>query len=93
MDPVSIGIIAVCIVIIIICLIIIGIYWLASTRRPDWADKLIKLGEKLKEIEEKGKLGDGDCGQLRKHLEAAKDAGLPEKVGRKLGELLDELCG
>ena len=96
MEPISTAgflIIAACIVIIVICLIIIGIYWLASSRRPDWAENLIKLGEKLKELEEKGKMSEEDCVQLRKLLEAAKDTGLPEKVGRKLGELLGELCG
>ncbi|MCP4609467.1 MAG: hypothetical protein GY845_12205 [Planctomycetes bacterium] len=85
-------IIGICIVIIVVCLIYIGIKLLASTQTPDWADPLVKLGKKLKKIQETGKMEDEDCELLRQLLDDAKKAGLPESVGNKLTELLDELC-
>ncbi|MBC8553116.1 MAG: hypothetical protein H8D23_26145 [Candidatus Brocadiales bacterium] len=48
---------------------------------------------KFKKIQNQGELGSDDCAKLRELLKAAIDAGLPDKVGKKLGEGIDELCG
>ena len=86
---------ALLIAIILACFIIIGLTlrFGRSPPTPPWVDELVDLADTIEEIQKQGELGAQDRANLRRRLDAAKRAGIPEIVGRKLGEVIDGLCG